>query len=331
MRDDLESGEPPKAWMRGALAAAALYNLAWGAWVVLDPGAIFRLSGLAEPAYPQIWQCVGMIVGVYGVGYAIAAGSPLRHWPIVLVGLMGKVLGPIGFVGAAWQGALPWSWGWTIIANDLVWWVPFALILVAARRSALGNRRPGEGGIRPSAELTLRTARCQSGESLQSLSRQRPQLVVCLRHLGCTFCRESLADLARQRSEIEAAGTGIVLVHPATNEQAAELFASYDLADLPRFADPDRVLYRSLGLSRGSLTQVLGPRVFWRAAAATLRGHRLGKKAGDVWQMPGVFLVRDGRVVEAFRHQDVSDRPDYRAIAARLRGGGELDAGTATG
>lgn len=316
--------------MRGVLVAAALYNLLWGAWVVLDPGAIFRLSGMAEPVYPQIWQCVGMIVGVYGVGYAIAAASPLRHWPIVLVGLLGKVLGPIGFLAAVSGGQLPWSWGWTILTNDLVWWVPFALILVAARRAA-GGRRPAADEARASAALTLRTARCQNGESLQSLSRRRPQLVVCLRHLGCTFCRESLADLARERAEIEASGTGIVLVHPATDEQAAELFGRYGLADLPRFADPDRVLYRSLGLSRGSLAQVLGPRVFWRAAAATLRGHRLGKKAGDVWQMPGVFLVRDGQVVEAFRHRDVSERPDYRAIAARLRGEGHADAVTATG
>ena len=79
-----------------------------------------------------------------------------------------------------------------------------------------------------------------------------------------------------------------------------------------------RVLYRSLGLSRGDMMQVLGPRVFWRAAAATLRGHRLGAKAGDVWQMPGVFLVRDGHVLNAFRHRDVAERPDYRAIIARL-------------
>ena len=39
------------------------------------------------PRYPQIWQCVGMIVGVYGVGYLVAASDPLRHWPIVLVGM----------------------------------------------------------------------------------------------------------------------------------------------------------------------------------------------------------------------------------------------------
>ena len=303
--------------MRLALAAAAVYNVLWGGWVILDPGAIFRLSGLAPPAYPQIWQCVGMIVGVYGVGYAIAATAPLHHWPIVLVGLLGKIFGPIGFAGAVLRGELPWSWGWTIVFNDLVWWAPFGLILLAAGRVATSRGADAEGG-QPSVELALRLARCQTGESLLSLSRRRPRLVVCLRHLGCTFCRESLADLARLRPEIERSGTGIVLVHPGTDDRAGELFATYDLDDLPRFADPDRVLYRSLGLSRGSLLQLAGPRVVWRALVATLRGHRAGRTGGDVRQMPGVFLVDHGRLVEAFRHRDVAERPDYGEIAAAL-------------
>lgn len=303
--------------MGTVLVAAAVYNLAWGAWVVLDPGALFRLTGLPAPLYPQLWQCVGMIVAVYGVGYAVAATAPLRHWPIVLVGLLGKLLGPIGFAAAVAAGELPSSWAWTIVTNDLVWWVPFALILVAARRAARGDQASAPG--RPAVLLALRTARCQNGESLLSLSRRRPRLVVCLRHLGCTFCRESLADLSRLRPEIEATGAGIVLVHPGSDDFAADLFETYGLGDLPRFADPDRLLYRSLGLERGTLLQVLGPRVVWRAVSATLRGHRPGRKDGDVWQMPGVFLIDDGRLVRTFRHRDVAERPDYRAIAASLQ------------
>ena len=77
-----------------------------------------------------------MIVGVYGVGYAIAATDPSRHWPIVLVGMPGKVLGPIGFVQAARSGELPWSFGWTILTNDLIWWPAFVAILWLAWRSS---------------------------------------------------------------------------------------------------------------------------------------------------------------------------------------------------
>jgi hypothetical protein len=133
-------------WMRLTLLAAGIYNLAWGAWVVLFPDALFRWAEMELPRYPQIWQCVGMIVGVYGIGYLIAAGNPLRHWPIVLVGFLGKIFGPIGFLAGALQGDLPWSWGVTIVSNDLIWWVPFGIILYRALSfsgsSAAASRHP---------------------------------------------------------------------------------------------------------------------------------------------------------------------------------------------
>ena len=87
------------------------------------------LDGHGAAELPRVWQCIGMLVGVYGVGYLVAASDPIWHWPIVLVGLLGKVLGPVGFIRAAILGDLPWVMGWTIVFNDLIWWVPFAIIL----------------------------------------------------------------------------------------------------------------------------------------------------------------------------------------------------------
>jgi hypothetical protein len=205
MTDARDTPVRATTWMRAVLAVAAVYNLAWGSWVLIDPGALFRLTDIPQPTYVQIWQLVGMIVAVFGVGYAVAATAPLRHWPIVLVGLLGKLFGALGFLAAALGGKLPWAWAWTIFTNDVVWWIPFALILAAARRAVVDSRTSSDHS-RPAVSLAFRMARCQNGESLLSLSRRRPQLVVCLRHLGCTFCRESLADLARLRSEIESTG-----------------------------------------------------------------------------------------------------------------------------
>jgi hypothetical protein len=94
------------------LIAAAIYNLAWGLFVIFQPMALFRWGGVEPlPNYPELWQCIGMVIGVYGVGYLIAAFDPVRHWPIVLVGLLGKVFGPIGFAWSAASGHLPWSFG----------------------------------------------------------------------------------------------------------------------------------------------------------------------------------------------------------------------------
>jgi hypothetical protein len=117
-----------------SLTLAGIYNLAWGAWVVLFPAAFWNLMHLPLPNYISLWQCIGMIVGVYGIGYLAAASDPLRHWPIVLVGLLGKIFGPIGFVSQAIHGDLPWRFGLINVFNDLIWWVPFAMILIAASK-----------------------------------------------------------------------------------------------------------------------------------------------------------------------------------------------------
>lgn len=133
-----------RPWMRAALKLAAVYNVAWGAVVIAAPHLFFDLTGAERLNYPEIWQCVGMIVGVYGVGYWVASRDPIRHWPIVLVGLLGKVLGPIGFAVALAEGTFPLLFGLTILTNDLVWWAPFAMILWAAARA----RGPGNAAIR---------------------------------------------------------------------------------------------------------------------------------------------------------------------------------------
>lgn len=126
-------------WAAPVLLAAAAYNLLFGALAIVFPNAWFAFADLPTPTYPSLWQCIGMIVGVYGVGYAIAARDPLRHWPIVFVGLLGKVLGPLGFLDAALRGALPWRCGWLIVTNDLIWWLPFTAMLLASRRHHSGR------------------------------------------------------------------------------------------------------------------------------------------------------------------------------------------------
>jgi hypothetical protein len=119
-------------WMQFALYAAGVYNLAWGSFVVLFPAALFQWANLLPINYPEVWQCVGMVVGVYGIGYLIAARDPLRHWPIVLVGLLGKVFGPLGMFLAVSNGKLPPVAAWACVTNDLIWWVPFGMILLRA-------------------------------------------------------------------------------------------------------------------------------------------------------------------------------------------------------
>lgn len=140
-----ERTEAP-VWASRWLWAAGIYNLTWGMLTIVWPHFLFDLTGAERVNYPEIWQCVGMIVGVYGIGYVIAAGYPRTHWPIVLVGLLGKIFGPIGFVVALQRGTFPPLFGLTILTNDLLWWIPFALILRdAAKHHSAASQLAGHG------------------------------------------------------------------------------------------------------------------------------------------------------------------------------------------
>jgi hypothetical protein len=129
------------------------------------------------------------------------------------------------------------------------------------------------------------------------------------------FCREALSDLARKRREVEANGTRLVLVHMGTEGQGNRLFERYGLEDATRIDDPRRTLYRAFGLPRGTLGMFLSPKLWVRTfQAAVLGGNRMGRITGDVFQLPGAFLLYYGQLVRCYRHQSPSDRPDYIAL-----------------
>jgi hypothetical protein len=325
--------------MRWTLIAAGIYNLAWGTLVVLMPSQPFGWLGMTPPNYPAVWQCLGMVVGVYGIGYWIAARDPARHWPIVLVGWLGKVLGPIGFLRAAAAGELPWAFGLVNVTNDLIWLVPFTAILYYAWRV---NSAP-DGSQPLSLDEALHTVRSQRGNTLGELSQTqspdqwsgcsadtastsvapRPMvgalqssgvLLVFIRHAGCTFCREALAELAADRQQLAACGIKLAVGHMSSSASAASLLARYGLDDVDHFSDPDCRLFRAFDLARGSLWQVLGPDVWLRALPA-LAKYGLGKIEGDGFQLGGAFLIRDGKVVAAKRLKSSAEKIDFATLA----------------
>ena len=84
---------------------------------------------MQRPTYQALWQVVGMFVLVYAPAYWWAARRPDLHWPLIAIGLLGKIFGPLGFVWSVWRGALPLAFGWTILTNDLIWWPAFMLYM----------------------------------------------------------------------------------------------------------------------------------------------------------------------------------------------------------
>lgn len=121
------------AFMANVLRVAALYNLLYAVALTLWPAQIFHWLGMPGTPNPII-QCIGMMVGVYALAYWIAAEDLLRYWPLVVVGLIGKTLGPLGFLYNALTGVFSWHSGFFVVFSDLVWWVPFWWMSVYAFR-----------------------------------------------------------------------------------------------------------------------------------------------------------------------------------------------------
>lgn len=125
---------------RGWFYAAAVYNALWGLAAGFFPDLIARTGGIAGVSHPKLVQVMGMMVGVYGIGYYLLARDPIRYCGFIWIGLLGKVLGPLGFFFNALHGALPWQFGWLIVFNDLIWWPVFMMFAFKyARRPLSGS------------------------------------------------------------------------------------------------------------------------------------------------------------------------------------------------
>jgi hypothetical protein len=105
--------------------AAAIYNAVWGSLVAVFPDPLLRIAGLIDPGALPLVRVIGMMVGVYAYGYYLLARDPRRYAGLIWIGLAGKTFGPLGFLYSAATGALPWSFGWVCVFNDLIWWPVF--------------------------------------------------------------------------------------------------------------------------------------------------------------------------------------------------------------
>jgi hypothetical protein len=302
--------EQSTRWMTSYLCLAGLCYVMFGCSILL-PGLLFRRLGLAVPNYPAVWHILGIILIGSGIGFFAASLNPLRHWPTVLAGFLGTAGIASGLLPSVLARRFPEPLGWAGLAFGAIGCVPFLVILNRAYRSKVSLNRQSSPEIQ---ELALRI-RTNKGTPLLEMSRRNPLLLVFLRHSGCPFCREALADISAQRRRLEATGTQIVLVHMGTDQHAREFFQRYGLADAPRVSDGNRTLYRAFGLGRGGVWRVFGPGLWWRAFhAAILSRNGIGWPMSDMFQMPGIFLVFHGKVLRSFIHHSAADRPNYAKL-----------------
>jgi hypothetical protein len=118
---------------RVVFVLAGIYNISWGLYSAYDPQWLFRFAGMPLLNHPQIFSCLAMVIGLYGIIYFEVARRPQRGWLLAAVGLTGKVLGPVGLALLIWQGTWPLAAIALCVTNDFIWWIPFAIYLYDAK------------------------------------------------------------------------------------------------------------------------------------------------------------------------------------------------------
>lgn len=159
-----------------------------------------------------------------------------------------------------------------------------------------------------------------TGQKLHDLVENGKVLLVFLRHFGCSFCRETMADLANIREKLQGQDIELILVHMASEELADRIFEVYELDGIQHISDPDRILYSKFGLKQVSMRALASMQVWIKNMRTMLRGHVMGKPVGDPLQMPGLFFFQNNNLLDKFIYRCIGDRPDYLKFVSAAAG-----------
>lgn len=296
--------------MRLTLILAGVYLVLFAMWAICWPHNICHLIAIPHDGNEMLLRVIGLIYGGLGIGLVIAAKDPMRHWIIILLGLI-KSLAAIVLVGAALvEGDLPTTAAPFLAVNDLIWIAPFGFMLWSAVRVHAGIplSRSQPYSVPEAAEAYS----LSSGQTLAMASDEKPLVLVFLRHFGCTFTRQILRGLQELESQAKRNNATLVLVHML--QSGGEIKYLGHNPDIPRIADPRCELYRAFGLGKGGFVELFGPQVWWRGAISVFKGCGVGHLAGDGLQMPGAFVFHKGKVLSAQPAHSAADLPDLASL-----------------
>lgn len=309
-----------KQWMTLSLRTAGGVLILFGIAACLLPAKtldwfVGGVDGLAI----WLWQYVGFLVLLSGIGYLRASKAAYRHTLFLGLALVAQVGVSLGATVLAFQGLIPTSLCVLSWVLGGIWVMPTAVVLWEAIHV---EHFLASAHSEPEADEPLMELRTNTNQKLDDLADRQPQLVVFLRHAGCTFCRQALADIQSVRQEIESTGCGIVFVHLGREDdpESVAIFHKYGVDDLPRISDPSSRLYRQFGLDLGGFRELFGIKVWMRGLLfGIVNGHGIGAVRGNSFQMPGVYLYHRGIILGGFRHESAADRPDYLELANQVQ------------
>lgn len=302
-------------WIPIVLRFAGITNAVWGLTFALFTDVMLRWAGMPPPHVLFSWKIIALIAVIFGAAYYLAASDPVRHVLIISVGLFIKLTGAVMLVSYYFSDVITARLASFIALKDVPWSIVFGIILYHIFK-AWQTPDDHENNQLPLSD-TLKKFSTQDGDSLHDLSFRQPVYLVFLRHFGCIFCREAMADIQRQRQKIEAEGVEIVFVHMGTSIEGEIFFAKYGFDKVSHISDPACLLYRTFQLKRDSFRQFFGIHSWIRGfKAGVLKTYGIGWLVENGFRMSGVFVIYRGEMLKSYRLAYASDRPDYVGLAS---------------
>ncbi|XP_069330148.1 peroxiredoxin-like 2C [Eulemur rufifrons] len=194
----------------------------------------------------------------------------------------------------------------------------------AAPAPALSGPERGQPLAAAVAELPVQDA---SGKRLRfgALFRERRAIVVFVRHFLCYICKEYVEDLAKiPKSFLQEANVTIIVIGQSSYHHI-EPFCKLTGYAHEIYVDPEREIYKRLGMKRGEEIAFSGQsphiksnllsgslRSLWRAVTGPLFDFQ-----GDPAQQGGTLILGPGNNVH-FMHRD-RNRLDHKPINSVLQ------------
>src|SRR5262245_5760035 len=130
---------PLTTWMKFVLRFVALFKMGAGLFMLIGYHETYRIIGMPKPEISFPIQLVGILVGLFGVGYYLVARNPIENRNVLALGFWSKFLGSCLGTAYVLLGKLPPQFVAVYFFADVIYLPPFYLIM--RRLYALARER----------------------------------------------------------------------------------------------------------------------------------------------------------------------------------------------
>jgi small multidrug resistance pump len=123
------TGKPLAKWMKFVLRFAAVFNICAGLFMLIGYHETYKIIGMEKPDLNFPMQLVGILVGLFGVGYYLVARNPTENRAVLMLGFWSKFLGSCLGTGYVILGKLPLHFVAVYFFADVIY-LPFFYVIL---------------------------------------------------------------------------------------------------------------------------------------------------------------------------------------------------------